>query len=109
MRDHFIHRTLRLSASEYERSLAAALLGILGRSIHESAGIVAALNASGCRPPSGEAWTEATFTAEMERLGAYPNSSGAPLGEHPPGIVPPGAATAERPKRPPRGGGTHAH
>jgi hypothetical protein len=108
MPDRFIHRTLKVPASEYEKVLAGALLGILGRSIHDLAGIVAALNQTEIKPRNAGVWTEELFVAEMERLGVYPNSTGAPLGEHGAGIVPPGATTPERPKRPTRGGTDHA-
>jgi hypothetical protein len=109
MAHRFVHRTLKVSTSQYERALSAALLKILGNSIHDLAGIVAALNKTSVKPQNGASWTEATFVAEMERLGAYPNSTGAPLGGHPPGIVPSGTATVERPKRAPRGESADAH
>lgn len=95
----YIHRTLKVSASEYERKLSAALLVILSKKIHELDRIVAALDASDVRPPGGGQWTEENFSAEIERLGAYPNSVGAPLGSHPVGIVPLGSSTPERPKQ----------
>jgi len=95
----YIHRTLNVSASEYEKKLSGALFEILSRKTHDLAGIVAALNGSEIRSPSGQNWTEASFSAEMERLGAYPNSVGASMGDHPVGIVPVGTSTAERPKK----------
>jgi hypothetical protein len=95
-----IHRTLNLQASEYEKQLSRALIGILGRGIHDLADIVAALNQSQVQPASGGSWTERIFESEMERLGAYPNSIGAPLGAHPPGIVPRGASTDVGPSSP---------
>jgi|SRR5690348_16314933 hypothetical protein len=100
----YIHRTLNVSPSAYEKALSGALFGILSRKIHDLAGIVAALNQSGVSPSSGQTWTEEGFSAEMERLGAYPNSVGAPLGNHPQGIVPVGTSTSERPTKPPQGG-----
>jgi|KBSMisStandDraft_5_1062788.scaffolds.fasta_scaffold817945_2 hypothetical protein len=100
----YIHRTLKVSASEYEKKLSGALFEILSRKTHELAGIVAALNESEVRPSSGQIWTEESFSAELERLGAYPNSVGASLGNHPHGIVPLGTSTAERPKKQNQGG-----
>ena len=94
-----IHRTLNVSASEYEKKLSGALFEILSRKTHDLAGIVAALNRSGVTPSSGQSWTEESFSAEMERLGAYPNSVGASLGAHPQGVVPAGTSTPERPKK----------
>jgi hypothetical protein len=87
-----IHRTLKPAPSPQETALAGTLIGILSRNIHDLPGIVAALNASRVLPAAGEPWSEASFQSEMERLGAFPNSSGAPLGEHKPGTVPPGTA-----------------
>ena len=107
-RPRFIHRTLNVSASDHEKALSRALLGILSRSIHGLPGIVAALNETEVNPQSGGRWTEEIFVAEMERLGVYPNSIGAPLGNHPLGIVPAGASTAERPKRATHGGSGRA-
>ena len=100
----FIHRTLNVSPSDYERQLSGALLGILSRKIHDLPGIVAALNQSEVRSASGEAWTEAGFAAELERLGSYPNSVGASMGSHPAGIVPAGTSTPERPVKQNAGG-----
>jgi hypothetical protein len=100
----YIHRTLKVSPSEYERALSGALFGILSRKIHDLAGIVAALNQAGVSPSSGQTWTEESFSAEMERLGAYPNSVGATVGRHPQGIVPAGTSTAERPMKQSQGG-----
>ena len=100
----YIHRTLNVSPSEHEKKLSGALLEILSRKTHDLAGIVAALNQSGVRPSSGQTWTEESFAAEMERLGAYPNSVGAPVGNHPQGIVPSGTSTSERPTKQSQGG-----
>jgi hypothetical protein len=100
----YIHRTLNVSASEYEKKLAGVLFQILSRTTHDLAGIVAALNQSGVTASGGQAWTEESFSAEMERLGAYPNCVGAPVGSHPSGVVPVGASTPERPGRQTAGG-----
>lgn len=100
----FIHRTLNVSASEYEKKLSGALFEILSRKTHDLAGIVAALNDSDVRPASGKTWTEESFSEEVERLGGYPNSVGAPVGSQPIGIVPAGTSTSERPKKQNQGG-----
>lgn len=100
----YIHRTLKVSASEYEKNLSGALFEILSRKTHDLAGIVAALNQSGVKPAGGGAWTEESFSAELERLGFYPNSVGASVGDHPAGVVPVGASTSERPKKQSQGG-----
>src|SRR5262245_23862200 len=92
----FVHRVLNITASEYEKDLSAALLAILGRGTHDLVGIVAALNESGVQAPSAPRWSDEIFLAEIQRLGHYPNSAGAALGEHAPGIVPPGATTTDR-------------
>ena len=98
-RPRYVHRTLNTDPGDYEKALSRTLFGILSKSIHDLPGIVRALDESDLRPPEGDRWTEEIFAAEMERLGAYPNSSGAPLGEHPAGIVPPGTSTRERPPK----------
>jgi len=108
-RSRFIHRTLKPSPSQYESALSRALTGILGKGIHDLAGIVAALNETQLRFPNGGTWTEENFAAEMERLGAYPNSTGAPLGQHPVTPMPPGTSTAESPRPITIGGRSHAH
>jgi hypothetical protein len=96
-RPRFTHRTVKLSPPPDEAALAKALFGILSKGIHDLAGIVAALNAGGVRAPDGAAaWTEASFGAEVARLGAYPNSIGAPLGAHPSNVVPQGTSSSER-------------
>ena len=98
-RPRYVHRTLNTEPGDYEKALSRTLFGILSKSIHDLPGIVLALNESDLRPPDAERWTEEIFAAEMERLGDYPNSSGAPLGEHGEGVVPPGTSTRERPPK----------
>jgi hypothetical protein len=93
---HRTVRTVKLSPAAYELQLSTTIFGILNQKIHDLNGIVAALNNSPVRPPDGQAWTEASFNAEMERLGAYPNSVGAPIGAHPVGVIPPGTSARDR-------------
>ena len=104
-RPRFTHRTVQLSPPGDEARLARALFGVLARGIHDLPGIVAALNATDVRPSGGAAWTEASFAAEMERRGAYPNSVGAPVGGHEIGtVVPQGTSDPVRLAAPAVGG-----
>lgn len=57
-------------ATNYENAFADELEAIYGRGVHNLAGVVAALNEAGVRPPDGADWTEETFTGELARLGA---------------------------------------
>jgi hypothetical protein len=99
-RPRYTHRTVNLHLPDYERQLATGLFDILSRGVHDLPGIVAALNGSNVRPPGGEHWTETIFSEEMQRLGAYPHSIGAPPGGHPAGVIPPGTSAADRLKQP---------
>ena len=54
----------------YENALADSLQAIFGEEIYDPAVIVRRLNERGPKPPTGAAWTEELFTAEMARLGA---------------------------------------
>ncbi|MDV6012019.1 recombinase-like helix-turn-helix domain-containing protein [Haloechinothrix sp. LS1_15] len=56
--------------SNYADALADELEAIYSSGTHDLPGVVAALNASGVRPPDGREWTEATFTAQLAELGA---------------------------------------
>jgi hypothetical protein len=92
----FSHRTLKANPSLYEERLSRILFNILSKGVHDLPGIVSALNATDLRPCDAESWSEERFVSEMETLGAYPNSAGAPIGQHPSGIVPPGNPNRER-------------
>lgn len=70
----FTYRTISLTPPEYERELAEALFGILGRSVHEPEAIAAALNEAGFKPSGGGQWSETAFRAEMQRLGSWTGS-----------------------------------
>lgn len=63
-------QTRRRPTTNYENAFADELEGIYGRGVHDLAGVVAALNEAGVRPPDGACWTEATLTGELARLGA---------------------------------------
>jgi hypothetical protein len=54
----------------YEARLAGAVEVVFGSGVHDLTGLVAGLNDQGLFAPDGAAWTEQTFTAEMQRLGA---------------------------------------
>ena len=56
--------------SDYETRLGDALEAAFAAGQHEIADLVKTLNASGLRAADSMAWTEASFAAEMERLGA---------------------------------------
>ena len=71
----YVYRNQFESPGAYETALCGALFDILGRGMHDLPAIVDALNAKGVRPPQGEQWTEALFVAEMDRLGAGPETS----------------------------------
>jgi hypothetical protein len=54
----------------YETKLAGAIEEIFGGGVHDLSGLVSGLNERGLFGPDGAAWTEQTFTTEMQRLGA---------------------------------------
>ena len=70
--ERYTYRNQFVNPGPYEQALTAALMEILGRGIHDLPGIVAALNAKDVRPAGASGWTEATFAAEMHRLGVGP-------------------------------------
>jgi hypothetical protein len=77
-RERYTYRTRFDTPGAYELALTAALMGILGRGVHDLSGIVAALATADVRPPGAASWTEAAFVDEMRRLGAGPDPG--PLG-----------------------------
>ena len=56
--------------TEYENHLADAIERILGDGIHDLPGVVAHLNEMRVYAPTGRAWSEESFCAELSRLGA---------------------------------------
>lgn len=78
----YTYRTFNMNPSEYDRELAEALFTIMGKSVHDLAGIVAGLNQAGPKPKGGGTWTSELFQAELQRLGTWANSIGAPVGAH---------------------------
>ena len=79
MGERYIYRTKNLKPSDYELALARTVYRALEQNLHGLGQIVAELNKSGVRPPDAAEWTEQNFTAEMERLGQWPASTGGPL------------------------------
>lgn len=54
----------------YESLLGDAIERAFSQGIHDLAGLVAALNATGPVGPNGDPWTQESYTREMARLGA---------------------------------------
>ena len=78
----FLFRTFNMNPTDYERQLADALFAIMGRHVHDPAGIAAELEKSGPKPATGDRWTADLLKSEMQRLGTWTNSIGAPVGGH---------------------------
>jgi hypothetical protein len=56
--------------TEYENALGDALERIFAKGVESLPELVHQLNQDGSRDPAGQPWTEASFQAEMRRLGA---------------------------------------
>jgi hypothetical protein len=56
--------------TEFENRLGDALERIFAQGIEELSDVVRNLNEAGMRDRAGAPWTEASFQAEMQRLGA---------------------------------------
>ena len=54
----------------WQQELADAIEGVFTKGARELPEVVAGLNRSRVRPPTGDDWTEANFTAVMRELGA---------------------------------------
>ena len=80
--DRYTYRSFIESPPAYERELADALYDIMGRHVHDPAHVVEELNSSGPQTPDGAPWTVELFISEIERLGAYTNAVGGPVGSH---------------------------
>lgn len=65
-----IHQSRTHEPTPYEYKLAATLEEVFTKEGHELADVVDGLNARQVRAPDGAPWTEASFRAEMNRLGA---------------------------------------
>ncbi|MFE5209827.1 recombinase-like helix-turn-helix domain-containing protein [Streptomyces sp. NPDC056600] len=65
-----VHQTRTHEPTAYELKLAGALEEVYAKQGHELADVVRGLNSSSVFPPDGGTWTEESFRAEIERLGA---------------------------------------
>lgn len=65
-----VHQTRTREPSVYEYKLARVLEEVFSQVGHELADVVAGLNERSVRAPDGQPWTEKSFRAEMQRLGA---------------------------------------
>ncbi|MFH8440898.1 recombinase-like helix-turn-helix domain-containing protein [Streptomyces sp. NPDC018026] len=64
------HQTRDHEPTPYELKLARTLEDIFTKDGHELADVIGGLNSRQLRTPTGEPWTEESFRAEMNRLGA---------------------------------------
>jgi hypothetical protein len=64
------HQTRTQPPTAWQQELANAIESIFSKGAGELDEVVAGLNASRVRPPSGGDWTEDNFTAVMRELGA---------------------------------------
>lgn len=64
------HQSRSIDPERYELDLAHAIEDAFSHGAADLGGLVAALNAAGLAAPDGKAWTEATFSDEMQRRGA---------------------------------------
>lgn len=56
--------------NEYENQLADALMAAFDAGVADLPALAARLNGAHVFAPNGQAWTEATLTAELKRLGS---------------------------------------
>lgn len=64
------NQTRESPLTPYEDKLAGLIQRIFAEGHHELAALVQGLNDHGSLAPDGAPWTEASFRAEMSRLGA---------------------------------------
>ena len=64
------HQSRTHEPTTWQQDLANAIEGVFARGARELDEVVAGLNASRVRPPSGGDWTADNFTAVMRELGA---------------------------------------
>ena len=67
---NIVWQTRSAPPTDYENALGDALEGLFLKKIYDLPGIVEGLNAVGLHGPDGRYWTEASFQAEMKRLGS---------------------------------------
>ncbi|MEV5981614.1 recombinase-like helix-turn-helix domain-containing protein [Streptomyces sp. NPDC052114] len=65
-----VHQSRTREPSPYEYKLAATLEEVFTKEGHKLDDIVRGLNARQVHGPDGSPWTEESFRAEMNRLGA---------------------------------------
>ncbi|MDV5149531.1 recombinase-like helix-turn-helix domain-containing protein [Streptomyces sp. SBC-4] len=65
-----VHQSRTHEPTPYEYRLAATLEQVFVQEGHELADVVRGLNARNVRTADGTPWTEESFRAEMNRLGA---------------------------------------
>lgn len=65
-----IHQSRTHQPTPYELKLAATLEEVFTVEGHELADVIRGLNARQVPAPDGQPWTEQTFAAELDRLGA---------------------------------------
>ena len=66
---NIIWQTRAAPPTAYENRLGDALVECFGEGVTELSDLVQQLNAKGVLAPDGTAWSEESFTREMERLG----------------------------------------
>jgi hypothetical protein len=64
------HQSRMSAPTAWQQELANAIESVFSRGAYQLDELVAGLNASRVRPPSGENWTPENFTALMRELGA---------------------------------------
>ncbi|WP_371530127.1 hypothetical protein OG302_33100 [Streptomyces sp. NBC_01283] len=65
-----VHQSRTREPTPYEYKLAATLEEVFTKEGHELSDVVRGLNARQVHAPDGAPWTEESFRAEMNRLGA---------------------------------------
>lgn len=63
------HQTRTQEPTAWQQELANAIESVFSKGAHQLDELVAGLNASRVRPPTGEDWTAENFTAVMRELG----------------------------------------
>ena len=66
---NIVWQTRSAPPTGYENALGDALEALFLKQIYDLPGIVTGLNEAGLHGPDGRYWTEASFQAEMKRLG----------------------------------------
>lgn len=64
------HQTRTADPTAYELKLAGAIEEVFGTGRHDLPGLLSGLNDMGVLAPGGAPWSEESFRAEMQRLGA---------------------------------------